>query len=168
MSSELLRSRRLWILLALVAITVGAGLFIWFRWPSPPEPREVSNPLSERVRLAREIQYNATVSLAARGSTEVRLDLLREMLDEEKQLNTFTVKLKNGKTVSDEALARKTILNALKAIRAWHNKVKMSDLSEKQKKELKKVHVAIDQLAEDSSVAPIRQEAKQTQKAIER
>src|SRR5262249_59428638 len=66
------------------------------------------------------IRYNAALALARRGSDQARLDLLRDMLHDEQQLQLFRTKLKDGRDVPDETAARTATVNALHAIAALH------------------------------------------------
>jgi hypothetical protein len=149
----------------LLAGLAGLILFIWLRLPAATKPIEVSAE-SENRRQGREIRYNATLSLAVIGSDKVRLDLLREMLDEDKQLKYAWVKLKNGQTVSDEAAGRKTVLNALKAFVEWHDKVKAGKRSGLKNKKVEEIYAAIRHLAVDSPNGVVRKEAKDAAKAL--
>ena len=49
------------------------------------------------------LTFNATVALARRGSDKVRLSILKEMLDEEKQKEYHRRRTKDGPEVADEA-----------------------------------------------------------------
>lgn len=111
------------------------------------------------VRL--EIQYNAIRALAHRGSDAMkdpdRLDVLGEMLDEEKQLQHFRLKLKDGRDVPDQGEARTTVEAGLKAIAQLHRKRPDIDLS--------RLRPAIDKVAQSNNEV-LRQEAKKTQAAL--
>ncbi len=164
-------SRRGWFLMAaLAAVVVGVGILLWSRWPGtrPAAPLKLAKEDPQK-RYQREIRYNANLSLAVKGSKDVRLDLLREMLDEDRQLHNFRVRLNNDQEVSDENSARKLILNTLKAVVEWHNK--LGDVNKvfkkpQQAEQLQAVYAAIDKLAKDSPNAAVRQEALRTQKAL--
>ncbi|MBL8795973.1 MAG: hypothetical protein JNM56_18875 [Planctomycetia bacterium] len=111
------------------------------------------------VRL--EIQYNAIRALAYRGSDAMkdpgRLDVLAEMLDEQKQLQHFRLKLKDGRDVPDQGEAQTTVESALKAIAALHRKRPEIDLS--------RLYPAIEQVAQGSNEV-LKQEARKTQVAL--
>src|SRR5271170_5306195 len=97
-----LRQRGL-LLFGLVAVIAAVVLLLLVRWPSqatgqaPPEGVTPSSP-------GWEIRYQATVTLARRGSAKVPLDTLCEMLNENQQLRNC-VTLQNGKEVSNEGAA---------------------------------------------------------------
>jgi hypothetical protein len=97
--------------------------------------------------------------LARRGSTKVRLAMLKEMLDEPAQIQNFRRKQSDGKEVADEALARHTLVTTLQAIAALHRKAPQLDLTE--------LRPAIDKLAESDNVL-VRTEVKNTQKALDK
>src|SRR5262249_28010092 len=84
--------------------------------PAVPESRA----LTRKPGLS--IRYQAAVALARRGSSKVRLDLLAEMLDEDLQRGNFYLQKKDGQELPDEAAARTTLDNALKAVVKLHEK----------------------------------------------
>jgi hypothetical protein len=100
-----------------------------------------------------EIRYNAAAALARRGSERVRLDMLREMLDEPAQLQNFRMKRPNGQDAPDEAAARSTVLTALKAVAELHRRRPDRDLSA--------LYPSLDALAASSNAA-LRTEAERT------
>jgi hypothetical protein len=166
MSQGSFLSTRGWVvLLILLAGTAALVLLVWARLPTPSAPVEVPAE-SETRRVGREIRYNATLSLAVLGSEKVRLDLLRDMLDEDQQLKNFWVKLSNGKTVSDEAGARKAILNTLKAVVEWRGKVDVAKLEPEKQEKVKEIYAAIKRLAAHSPNAVVREEARKAEKAL--
>jgi hypothetical protein len=124
-----------------------------------PELAPPDTPPGGGVRL--EIQYNAIRALAHRGSDAMkdpgRLDMLAEMLDEQKQQQNFRLKLKGGNEVADLAEARTTVESALKAIVALHAKRKDIDLS--------RLYPAIEKLTQSSNEV-IKKEAKRTKIAL--
>ncbi len=67
-----------------------------------------------------QVQVNANLALARRGSPRVRLDLLEEMLDPEALGQVFVVREKTrgdtGREQPDEALVVVTLAGALKAV----------------------------------------------------
>jgi hypothetical protein len=69
-----------------------------------------------------EVRYNATISLARRGSDHIKDDqvweVLVEMLDEEQQLRNFRhqVKERGNVEVSDAGAAYLTLMTALEAV----------------------------------------------------
>jgi hypothetical protein len=85
-----------------------------------------------------EVRYNATIALARMGSDRVseRMDVLKEMLDEEQQLRSFRRRidtegklLPEDKAPLDPVAARTTVESALKAIVTLHEKNPKLDLS---------------------------------------
>jgi hypothetical protein len=119
--------------------------------------RTMPDPVPADVAASRpgwEIRYNATIALARRGSDKAadRLDVLEEMLDEQKQRANFA-KREGDRQVVDEAGANATVLNALKAIVQLHDKNPALDLSP--------LNAAIQKLTQSSNAA-LRTEAEQT------
>jgi hypothetical protein len=100
-----------------------------------------------------ETRYNATVALARRGSPVVRLDVLREMLDEQRQMRNFRSPLADGRTVPDEAAARRTVLNALKAVRDWHHHAEAVKAVGPDSPQVKALYAAVDRLADSPNAA---------------
>jgi len=158
-------TKRRWIALALVVGALAVALVVWLRWPnqnSPVEPSVDVKPSSKGWQ----IRYNATVALLVRGSQHIPIKEVLEMLDENQQLRNFRVKQENGQEVADETGARKTILNALKAIAEWAQK-RGNDYGTDAKK-WQKVIAAVQNLAENSPNAVVKKEALLTQKALEK
>jgi hypothetical protein len=104
-----------------------------------------------------EVRYNAAGALARRGSPRVRLDLLADMLDEERQLHNFRFKGKNGADHPDEGTARTTVIDALQAVAELHRRRPDCDLSA--------LGPAITQLGQDADHT-IRVEAERTLQAL--
>jgi hypothetical protein len=115
------------LLLALVAVTLLAGGCSRLR--SSPSPPQSAGPNVE----AREIRYNAVLALLNRGSPHVKdegvWDVLTEMLDESRQLQTFQTHAGDGPTIPNETGARMTVIGALRAVRELHKKRPEIDLS---------------------------------------
>lgn len=122
---------------------------------SPVRPRDEREPSSEAITKipGLEIRYNATVALARRGSKQLRLDVLKDMLTEELQRDNFRIRRKNGQEVPDEATARTALTTALQAVVELQRKRPETDLAE--------LHPAIARLAESSSQA-LKVEAERT------
>jgi hypothetical protein len=100
-----------------------------------------------------EVRYNAAAALARRGSDRARLDLLRDMLDEDRQLRNFHLKGPDGADRPDEGTARTTLVNALQSVAELHRKKPGRDLSE--------LRPAVEKLAHDPDYA-LRTEAERT------
>jgi hypothetical protein len=170
MSQGGLLSKRGLVPLGLAALVLGVGLLLWLRWPGQTIPDEPPADVKASPR-GWQIRYNATLSLAARGSKKVRLDLLQEMLDENVQLKNFRLKTRgNTRDVPDEAGARRTVLNTLKAIAEWHQKLDVARAytSQEDKKDLEKVYAAIDRLADKGTNPVLRTEAERTRILLKR
>jgi hypothetical protein len=105
------------------------------------------------------VRYNATTALARRGSKQVNLAILKEMLDESTQREYCRRKLPDGKDVSDEGTAVQTVLETLKTVAELHHRRPDFDLSG--------LRPLVDQLADSDNVA-LRTEAKNTQIALDR
>ena len=69
-----------------------------------------------------EIRYNAAATLARRGSDSVPWNLITEMLDERQQMRNNRLRQADGRDIYDEAVARATMVNALRAIAAYNEK----------------------------------------------
>jgi hypothetical protein len=104
------------------------------------------------------VRYNATIALARRGSPRVRIAVLKQMLDEKAQMQNFRRTQKDGKEVADEALARQTVLAALKAAAQLHRRQPTRDLSE--------LRPLIENLTASDNAA-VRTEAKTTLLALD-
>jgi hypothetical protein len=182
------------VLLALLGALAGLVLFTILRPGEPEVPDEPLRPepvvllvgspaaglagglswgalyqLGEFLPSARgwEIRYNATLALAYRGDPEVRLDVLREMLDEQRQLRNFRTALKDGRDVPDEVAARRTVLNALKAVRDWHKDPKAVRAVGKDNPQLQRLYAAIDKLV-DNPNRVLSAEAQETRLALKK
>jgi hypothetical protein len=112
-----------------------------------------------------EIRYNATLTQAGLGDPQVRLEVLREMLDEQRQLRNFRAKLQDGREVPDEVAARRTVLSALKAVRDWHKHADAVRAADKAQRQL--LSAAIDRLA-DSPNRVVSAEAQETRLALKK
>ena len=140
------------ILLTLIGVLVLILLGILFWRPQPVRTVESSTPPEYRVPLliapsissfpsdvawlalwdfadhapstpGWEIRYNAAATLARRGSNAVPWQLIAEMLDERQQMRNNRVRQPDGRDSYDEAVARATTLNALRAIAAYNEKI---------------------------------------------
>lgn len=106
---------------------------------------------SELVGL--EIRSQAAVALARRGSSKIKLERIREMLDEKGQTELFGKRLKNDEKGQKESLAFGTVSGMIKAVAELHRKDPKRDLSP--------LYPALRQLAESGN-ASLKTEAKQT------
>ena len=107
-------------------------------------------------------RYNATISLASRGSTKVPFDVLAQMLDEDQQMRNFRVPLSDGKEVANEYNARRTVLLGLKAFADWQ-KHKEAVQAVGHNPELQRVYAAIDKLTASTNEV-VRKEAESVKK----
>jgi hypothetical protein len=105
-----------------------------------------------------EIRYNAAAALARRGSDRARLDLLGQMLDEERQLQNFRLKGKDGAERPDESTAGATLVNALQAVAELHRKKTARDLSA--------LRPAVEKLAHDADYT-LRTEAERALQVLD-
>lgn len=119
-----------------------------------PEAK-LSRPLTKKKGF--NVQANATIALARRGSPRVRLDLLEEMLDPEQLRSIFVIKPKGAAEQPDEALVARTVLDSLKAVALLHHK--------RPELKLDRLVPLIDRLAKSDNAA-VRAEAKQAQLAL--
>jgi HEAT repeat protein len=105
------------------------------------------------------VRYQATRALARRGSKAVRLDVLREMLDEERQLRNGRVQQSDGRIVTDEADARRRVLIGLKTVVEWHKHT--GAIAALGKAELESVYRAVEKLGQSDNIV-VRKEAETT------
>jgi HEAT repeat protein len=140
--------------------------------PMAPFPATPGWPLL--VRLADqlpsppgwEIRYNAAQALARRGSPRTPWDIIREMLDEDRQRRNFRVTLKNGQVVADVEDARNTVRSALSAVAQWHEKQDHAALISVSA-DLQLVYNQIDRLAQNDN-PPLRVHAERVRQTINR
>jgi hypothetical protein len=99
------------------------------------------------------IRINANIALARRGSTRVRLDLLKEMLDESALRENFRVRAKDGHDVPDQEMVGNTLDAALRAIIELHQR--RPDFA------LSSLQGALEELAQSSNMT-LRSGAKHT------
>ena len=111
-----------------------------------------------------EIRYNAALALARRGSAQLPLGLMREMLDEQQQMRNFRAVLADGRQVADETAARETVLSALKALTQWHQ-LAPAVTTERNNPALKEVYQAVDRLTQSANLV-VRTEAEKTRQAL--
>ena len=114
-----------------------------------------------------EIRYQATTTLARRGSTQVPFALLAEMLDEDRQMKNFRAKLQDGREVPDEAAARRTVLSALKAVLEWHKHKAAVQAVGPSDPGLQRVYAAIDKLAHSPNLV-VKTEAENARLSLKK
>jgi hypothetical protein len=68
--------------------------------------------------------------------------------------------------VSDEATARKTILNALKAFMTWHKKQESAGTLHRDDPAVQKIYTAIRRLEKESPNTVLRKEAEQVAESL--
>jgi hypothetical protein len=104
------------------------------------------------------IRYNAAVALARRGSARAPVELLKEMLDEAKQLDESRIRFrKDGREVADEATAHEVVQTALRATAELHRKNPSVNLAE--------LDSPVEKLKESSDPG-VRKEAERTREAL--
>jgi hypothetical protein len=108
------------------------------------------------------VRYNATLTLARRGSTQTPFAILAEMLDEDRQKRNFRVRLADGKEVADESAARRTVFDTLEAFGEWQ-KHKEAVQAAGNNPDLQRVYAAIDKLTQ-SPDETLRKEAESVKK----
>jgi hypothetical protein len=113
-----------------------------------------------------EIRYNATLALARRGSKQLPLGAVREMLDEPQQMRNFRAPLEGGGSVPDEVAARRTIMSTLKAMTEWWQKLPATERAHFVKdSDLQEVRREVDRLAQSPNLV-LKNEAERTRKAL--
>ena len=139
-------------LLLLGAIGVLVAIILTFMFWRATEPLPAPDLSSQTPsEPGWKVRYNAATTLARRGSASVPWALLREMLDEKQQLRNCLERGKDGRDIYDEPVAHATMVSAMKAIAAWHEKHK-ADPTHDVTTELREIYSAVDKLAESSSV----------------
>ena len=89
-------------------------------------------------------------------------DLIREMLDEKLQMRNHRVQLNDGRDVYDEAAARATVVSALRALAAWHEK---QGVKTTPGPELRQIYAQVDKLA-DGPAGEVTIQAQKTRGAF--
>jgi hypothetical protein len=142
-----------------ILVVIVLAILFW-KPPTPPTALPADLP-AEPSAPGWQVRYNAAIALARRGSAKTPWPLLREMLDENQQLRNFTdpeAGAKKGEP--DEAAARSTVLETLKAVAEWHRK-QTGPIAVTP--EMKSVYAQVDRLAEK----PMYQaEAERTRQAL--
>src|SRR5262245_8400976 len=112
------------------------------------------------------VRYNATTTLARRGTKELPCDVIAEMLDEDQQLRNFMTKTPDGKDTTDEQAARKTVLITVKALDEWlTHKEALPALTAKNAAGWQRVLAALDKLTHSDNPI-LRQEAEALKQKI--
>lgn len=115
-----------------------------------------------------ETRYNAVRALAHKGSKQLPLDVLREMLDEERQLRNFSDYLpKQGRRLPNPNAAHQVILIALKSVSEWHKHEDDVAAVGKDHPDVQRIYAAVDKLAQHSNDT-VRKEAENTLKTLGR
>jgi hypothetical protein len=105
-----------------------------------------------------QVRYNTTLTYARRGSPNLPLAVLSEMLDEDRQMRNFRARLADGKDVPDEYAARQTVYNALHYFGEWQQH-KDAVASAQANPELQRVYAAVDKLTHSKNDV-LRKEAE--------
>jgi hypothetical protein len=105
-----------------------------------------------------QIQANATIALARRGSAKVPMGMLAEMLDLDVLRQRFVVRQKNGIEHPDENVVVETVLNTLRAVAELHRKAPQKDLA--------RFQPAIEKLTQNPNRA-IKLQAIETKQVLE-
>ena len=119
-----------------------------------PQTKE-SRPLTTKKGF--NVQANATIALARRGSPRVSLGLLQEMLDPERLGAIFVLKYRDGSQKPNAALVSLTLTDTLRAVARLHQ--------QRPSIKLDRLVPLIDELAKSDNVT-VRTEAKQAQRAL--
>jgi hypothetical protein len=112
-----------------------------------------------------EIRYTATRVLANRGSSRLPLDVLAEMLDEERQMRNFQARLVDGRLVADAGAAGQEVVIALKAVSEWHRHADAVQAVGAASPQLQKVYQAVQKLTQSTNNV-VRTRAQETLLAI--
>ncbi len=110
-----------------------------------------------------QIEYNAAVAMARFGGKDVRLDVLKDMLDENALKNKFVLRPRDlgndpSQDKSNDEVIGQTLTNALKAVAELHALRPEMDLS--------RLKPAVDALASGSGNPAVRAEAEATRLAL--
>jgi hypothetical protein len=154
--------RRGFLMLAGMTILVGIVLAILF-WKPAALPVTIPADLpAEPSAPGWKVRYNAAIALARRGSAKTPWPILREMLDDGRQLRNFTEPAADPKkeATPDEASARSTVLETLKAVAEWHKKQTGAIAASP---EMQSVYAQVDRLAEKPAY---KEEANRTRETF--
>jgi hypothetical protein len=141
--------------LALLALVGGLATFVvitLFWRAETTAPADVTDLRQLKPsRAGWQIRYSAATALARRGDVEVPWPQIREMLDEKQQLRNRCEPGPDGDDIYDETVAHGTMLSALKALTAWHEKQRALAMPPPIPPELHDIYAAVDQLAQIAS-----------------
>src|SRR5438105_1456027 len=107
------------LLLGLMLILVTVLGFILFRAASVAPQVQAHIEKRAASKDGWTVRYNASTTLARRGSKSLPCEVVAEMLDEEQQLRNYMVTAPDGTHTLDEQSARRTVFNTLKALQEW-------------------------------------------------
>src|SRR5262245_19560399 len=88
------------LLLGLMLVIVAGIWYFGFFLPGSGQPGPAAQAATSKAQPSPkgwEIRYNAALALARRGSTHLPFDVVREMLDENRQMANFRVQLHDGR-----------------------------------------------------------------------
>jgi hypothetical protein len=138
------------------ALVLGIVALVLWRpgWHTARPPAVVDSPSNPGWK----IRYNATIALARRGNPDTSVDLLKEMLDVDKQRANFSVKQEDEKVVVDEQQVDSMLAATLDAVELFLDKRK----DPKADADLKP---AVEKLTENQNPA-VREKAKDVLKKL--
>lgn len=187
MAQESGLARRGLLLLAVMSVLVGGVLLVLFWRPGAAAPRTGPRPEQAVWALAQpiavfpgyvawgslyqigeqlpspigwEVRYNATATLARRGSDRVPWRHFCEMLDEKRMVANFRTQVNVAPDVP-EVSARRAVLISLRAIADWHTKRRDAKQTADVPDDLRLVYARVDALAQ-SPALELRTEAEKT------
>lgn len=137
------------LLFALIGCIVAFVLVVLFWRTEAPRGEEVDLSHVAPSEPGWQVRYNAAAALARRGSAKTPWPILREMLDEKKQLRNTLEKRPDGTEATDPATAHTTMIAALRAIASWHEQHK-SDAKLETPADRLDVYAMVDRIAENA------------------
>lgn len=145
--------------LGIAGVVAALVVVVFITWWNQPKPAVRAETAAPGVRSAPgwEIRYNATLALAQRGSSKLRLGLLEEMLDEDQLRRNIRTKLNDGREVPNEGAVQETVIAALKAVAELHRKNPALSLTE--------LNEPLEKLEQSPNLV-VRTEAKKTRQAL--
>jgi hypothetical protein len=173
--------------LALLGAAPQASFPANLAWAGLPE---LSNALPSAPGW--QIRYNAVRTLALRGSARLPLNIMREMLDEERQMRNWRAVLVDGKLMSleeyekylqkrnrptvladgrevaDEDAARQMVLISLRSLTRWHQHGDaVHAIEQNNPSALAQVYQAVERLTHSPNLV-VRTEAQKTQQELKK